>query len=310
MSTRLSKHIESLLSRHSCVVVPGLGGFVLEVLPARLDREEHLAYPPSAALRFNEELTHHDGLLEQRYAHVYGISTRRGRIMIEEDVRALRAALVRSRRYHLPSLGWLQLSEEGILSFRSEASGILSGVSYGLSPVALTTHSAKGQAPTEQSVAQGAERSYIQVRIPKRAVAWGATAAAIVLAFLPWSRSGESREHFTASFVPNEVSVTQLWGSEAMKLATPVQEAEPTSVWVEPEVGKYYVIIASERSEARAMEHYDKAQSEGLLRLEILKGAKMHRLSAGSFASSAEAYTYLNQIVARHKAAWVYTPAK
>ena len=67
----LSRHIESLLLAHDCVIVPGLGGFVAHYVPARRIAEEQLFLPPSRSVGFNQQLTINDGLLVQSYMQAY-----------------------------------------------------------------------------------------------------------------------------------------------------------------------------------------------------------------------------------------------
>ena len=87
MNYRLAEQITFLLLRHHYVVVPQLGGFIREVLPASYNADKAIAYPPSAELHFNQELTHSDGLLEERYALLLGLSLRRARLVLEEEVK-------------------------------------------------------------------------------------------------------------------------------------------------------------------------------------------------------------------------------
>lgn len=44
----LAKHIETLLVKHNCVVIPGLGGFVTQHQDAYYNEEEGCFYPPCA----------------------------------------------------------------------------------------------------------------------------------------------------------------------------------------------------------------------------------------------------------------------
>lgn len=105
MNSRLAEQISYLLLRHEYVVVPQLGGFIREKLPASYDRSKHLAYPPSAELHFNSEMTHSDGLLEERYALLLGLSLRRARLVLEEEVSQLRRQLIQQGTYHLSGIG-------------------------------------------------------------------------------------------------------------------------------------------------------------------------------------------------------------
>ena len=63
----LSRHIESLLLHHDCVIVPGLGGFGTQYVPARRIEEEFLFLPPYRSVGFNQQLVLNDGLLVQSY---------------------------------------------------------------------------------------------------------------------------------------------------------------------------------------------------------------------------------------------------
>ena len=42
----LVRHIEYLLTEHDCVLVPGLGGFVLQYVPARFSEGRKSIQPP------------------------------------------------------------------------------------------------------------------------------------------------------------------------------------------------------------------------------------------------------------------------
>lgn len=315
MSTRLAKHLESLLATEACVVVPGLGGFILEMMPARVDLSVHLAYPPQAELHFNEALSHHDGLLEALYAHIYGVSRRRARLLLEEDVRMLRQSLVRHRHHQLGRLGELRLSEEGTISFSQNRLGLVSSIAYGLSSVPLPQQAQATRQVAEHS--SGETGAYLHLKLSKRGLAWTSAAAVMALALLPWSRQNyRPTEHFTASFVPSERGVRQLWGDlpeTSTVQAVAALEADRSNQeedLVEPEIGRYYVIIASERDEARARIHYDRARGETLAHLAVLKGSRMYWVSAGDFTSAAEAYRYMQEIRSTHAQAWVYTPSR
>lgn len=67
----LSRHIESLMLKHDCVIVPGLGGFVTQYVPARRVEGEQLFLPPCRTVGFNQQLTLNDGLLVQSYMQAY-----------------------------------------------------------------------------------------------------------------------------------------------------------------------------------------------------------------------------------------------
>ncbi len=332
MKNRLAKHIETLLTRELCVVVRGLGGFVVEAKAAYWDRESLLAFPPSLVLHFNERLDYQDGFLEERYAEVYGISLRRARIMIDEDVRALRSELVKHKTYSLEGLGVLTLSSSGVMSFEPHLSSAFHSVAYGLSPVAIPnvqqTAAANLPTPIEKS-----KSPYFTFRLSKRAVAWSSAAAILLLALFPWSnvKQGEVPQTYQAGLAPNTTVVESLWHKDKAPKVEPQVEvqtlreeikelneekAEPevikvqdeVSIYLTPTKGRYYVIIASEYSENLIKQHYAlaKAKGEKFSELGVLKVGRIYRLSGASFETATGAYTLVKRLEAEDCPAWVY----
>lgn len=64
----LALHIEYLLLRHDCVVVPGLGAFLTHREEAYIDEQTSMIMPPSRQLGFNSDVRLNDGLLAQSVA--------------------------------------------------------------------------------------------------------------------------------------------------------------------------------------------------------------------------------------------------
>ena len=57
------RHINNLLLKHNCVIVPGLGGFVANYKSARIHPVNHTFTPPAKEIVFNTGLKHNDGIL-------------------------------------------------------------------------------------------------------------------------------------------------------------------------------------------------------------------------------------------------------
>ena len=68
---RIVGHIESLLLRNDCVIIPRFGGFVLRELPASFEETDALFCPTHKEISLNTNLWHTDGLLAESYMHVY-----------------------------------------------------------------------------------------------------------------------------------------------------------------------------------------------------------------------------------------------
>ena len=315
MNSRLAEQISYLLLRHEYVVVPQLGGFIREKLPASYDRSKHLAYPPSAELHFNAEMTHSDGLLEERYALLLGLSLRRARLTLEEEVSQLRHQLIQQGTYHLSGIGELQLSREGHLSFTPDSAALATSASaYGYAPLSLP---ALPQATSDrQALSGGQDSRYISLRLPKRALGYAAAVVIAILALLPWWNKVETEQHYQAGFTPSVEVARQLFGEEK-KIAdasteTTAKGEQDNLRWSTEQDGRYYIIIATERTEERIQTYVEQARTTlpeaSLTALRSPRGRTI-RLALTSFDSSAEAYAHLNELVKEHpthRSAWVF----
>ncbi len=94
------EHIEYLMSRHDCVIVPGWGAFIAQYKSAYCDSEGRW-HKPERQISFNAELEYNDGLL-------VGSVMRRERCSFDTAVDIVRSNVV---TYHR------QLSEDDELSF-------------------------------------------------------------------------------------------------------------------------------------------------------------------------------------------------
>ena len=312
MNSRLAEQISYLLLRHEYVVVPQLGGFIREQLPASYDRVKHLAYPPSAELHFNSEMTHSDGLLEERYALLLGLSLRRARLVLEEEVSQLRHQLIQQGSFHLAGIGEIRLTREGQLTFSPDATAPATSASaYGYAPLSLPTLPQADRAPRPSSY----DSRYISLRLSKRALGYAAVIVIALLALLPWGNKVETEQHYQAGFTPSTEVARQLFGDGPKKAEPTAQEATPkqgTIQWSTEQDGRYYIIIATERTEERINTYATQTRStlpEATLTALRSPRGRTIRLALTSFDTSAEAYTYLNKLVKEypiHRSAWVF----
>lgn len=67
-------HIEYLLRHHACVIVPGIGAFIVSSHPARFSEDGLTLFPPRREICFNSALSHDDGVLAGSIARRQGIS--------------------------------------------------------------------------------------------------------------------------------------------------------------------------------------------------------------------------------------------
>lgn len=129
----LERHIEILLLRNDCVIVPGLGGFISSHIPATYDERDCLFLPPQRTLGFNPKLNINDSLLVQSYTEAYDISYPDAQNRISEEVNELKQIIYNEGSYELCDIGTLYLNNDGNLEFKPCEAGILTPDLYSLS---------------------------------------------------------------------------------------------------------------------------------------------------------------------------------
>ncbi len=155
----LSRHIECLMLKHDCVIVPGLGGFVTQYVPARYVSDEQLFLPPYRSVGFNSQLTLNDGLLVQSYMQVYGTDYSETLKLIDDAVMQLKNELQEKGEYEFEGIGKLIMSIEGSYNFIPCEAGVLSPELYGLDAVnvAAVKHTVQAE-EQEKAIAKEKKR--------------------------------------------------------------------------------------------------------------------------------------------------------
>lgn len=133
----LEKHISNLLSVHDCVIVPGLGGFIANYVPAVIHPVNHTFTPPSRKLAFNARLRNNDGILANAVAAGSGVSYAEAIRQIDSEVNALLARLAGGHPLTIAGAGTLAAGEDGFLSFTPEAGLNLLDDAFGLTTFTL-----------------------------------------------------------------------------------------------------------------------------------------------------------------------------
>lgn len=113
----LDQHLHRLFLDHDCVVVPGLGGFVCNRIPARYDVARQELVPPVRSVLFNERIIHHDGVLVEAIARSEASSMDEALAAVEAEAAVLKAELQAGKTIRIHQVGRLYAGDEGRLQF-------------------------------------------------------------------------------------------------------------------------------------------------------------------------------------------------
>ncbi len=193
----LSRHIESLLLKNDCVIVPGLGGFITQYVPARYVADEQLFLPPFRSVGFNPQLAINDGLLVQSYMQAYDTNYPETVKLINNAVSQLKKRLHEEGEYELAGIGTLTISIDGKYNFAPCEAGVLSPELYGLDAVSVEeteqtvassrhTGKAEGKDDPESDKSATSKGNYT-ISINRELVNYAAAAVVAVCFYLLWA---------------------------------------------------------------------------------------------------------------------------
>lgn len=110
------RHLEYLISRHDCVIVPGLGAVLARNVSAEESADCGRWTPPCRNYSFNGSLTETDGLLAGSVARALGISHERATELLADELLGMRRQLDHEGSLSLGRVGRLyRESDEGVL---------------------------------------------------------------------------------------------------------------------------------------------------------------------------------------------------
>lgn len=311
MSDLLSQHIITLLRRHDCVIVPGVGAFVATCESATLSGD--VLAPPSRRVVFNPDLLHDDGLLASSYARRMKIPFEHAREKV-----AAEAALLHRR---LKAEGVVTINRVGTLHRR--AGGRLEFVPEGAWTLPLPLIRAAQAAPQFEVVkpaASESDKAVAVVRVPLH-LRWIRVAAAAVILFgisfaLTTPISMNDAQHaslaapaITAPEAENWPAPDEPVGLE-LKIAIPaVEPVATTAIAIEQPApvapAPYVVIVASLPTPEKAEEYI---ASQGIASLQVLRSGDKYRIYTGEGNSPEEAMANANKLSgfsSRYPDAWV-----
>ncbi|WP_165499053.1 SPOR domain-containing protein [Gramella sp. KN1008] len=113
----ITSHIQDLLYRYECVVLPGFGAFLSQKQSAYIDNDSNEFYPPKKLISFNRQLIKNDGLLVNYIAEVEAVKYNVASNMIQEFVYDLENSLQNESKAELANIGKFYLDSEDKLQF-------------------------------------------------------------------------------------------------------------------------------------------------------------------------------------------------
>ena len=113
MKIPISNYINDLLFHHDCVVVSGLGAFILNSESASVDEKGKIE-PPKKIISFNRLINQNDGLLANYISEKHSISYEEGCIEIARFYKRIMFKLKNNEKIELDNIGILEYNDGNI----------------------------------------------------------------------------------------------------------------------------------------------------------------------------------------------------
>ena len=145
----LSKMVKELILDDDKVVLPGLGCFVAEIVPAYFSDKGYTINPPYRKLYFRSRPDEGEALIDF-YAKSNEVAYDVAEKIIKDFVSELKAVLVSKKVVVFPGLGRLRATKENNIFFIADEDLDIYPEGFGLEPISLKTHQ---ETPEEVSAA-------------------------------------------------------------------------------------------------------------------------------------------------------------
>ena len=113
----ITEHIEHLILRHDCVVIPGIGALIAHYIPAYIDTELECIFPPKRKLTFNPSINHNDGLLAMSVARKERVAYESALEIVNEQVKEIQNYIHNQGEVEIGRLGILSLNNDDKSSY-------------------------------------------------------------------------------------------------------------------------------------------------------------------------------------------------
>ena len=134
----LAKNLEILLLNNNLVMVPGLGGFLVDNKQAEFDSDENnLMLPPGRFIVFNKELKTNDGLIVHAYMQNYDATYPQALKQLEIDVQEINDLLDENGWVVPENIGTLRKNLEGHISFEQQHTSVITPSLFALPAIRL-----------------------------------------------------------------------------------------------------------------------------------------------------------------------------
>lgn len=295
-----STHLEKLLVCHDYVVVPGLGGFVVQFQSAEI--MDNSITPPCAVVGFNPLMQHNDGLLAMEISRSEQIPYRGALNLITDQTAEIQSSLRLGEMVQIGKLGSIQLDESQNMIFTPEKIPDFLPHNFGLRTLRINSIQQKSGKKKEIRIVFSTSKFY----------KYAATVLLIAGLFVATPRLTDVRKSASACLTPqlfqNTIKTTTILSDESQIREPEFSELKQPEVVEQETVKKFHVVVASLPTKESANRFCKELSDSNFKNAHVLKPIKTYRIAIESFSDKEEAIKYMENLRKtddRFETAWV-----
>ena len=286
-------YIESLLIRNDYVIIPELGGFVVQAQSAQISSNG--ITPPLSYVGFNARMNNNDGLLATEILRSENISYREANKRIEAQVEQIKNELYRRNKVEIGKLGYLYLNKEQQISFTSSQEYYFLPSNFGFK----TLHA--------QQREKNEEKKIIFALPSKNVFRYAAVILALFGIFFTSPKIGNS-EISSFAGINNPLVLFESTTNTIVRNKVEAEEIVVQEITINH--SKEYHIIVSCLPNIKSAEHYcELLKAKHYDNVRILPSSKTNRIAVESFSDKETATLYLKRLRKSNKEfkdAWLH----
>ncbi|MFZ4726799.1 MAG: hypothetical protein ACOYMD_15305, partial [Paludibacter sp.] len=275
---KIFQHIEKLLAQHDYVVVPNLGGFVVQMQSAVLLPDSIIA--PQDTVGFNPLMHHSDGLLAIEIARNEAISYRMAMEYVDNEVLLFKSTLSDTGQLQFGNLGTFHQNESGNLLFYPNSKVDFLPQNFGLADIQIS----------QINQNQTQEPKKVIITLPSTRFYKYAAAAILIFGLLFITPKVNDMRH------SNTANLTSLLTENSLKedvetrnsLSQKAEIVKANDVEIKTEneeLKTFHVIIASLGTQKIADQFCETLNKEEFPDVQVLAPSKTYRVAIQSFSN-------------------------
>lgn len=303
----ITNHIQDLLYRYECVILPGFGAFLSQRQPAYIKEDTGAFYPPKKVVSFNGQLVKSDGLLANYITEAENISYPAAVNRIAVFVDQLENSLESDGSVELENIGSFSYSNEGNLQFEPlEKLNFLSD-SFGLDSFNSAKVNREVYKEQVEELEEKAPINFTPERRKTPAFLKYAAVAVIALGLGGFAGLNIYSDQVTKHNLAEQQEAQDQLQQQIQQATFVIDNPLPAITFnIEKQSGNYHIVAGAFRVEENAVKKVDELRNEGFkARLIDVNKFGLHQVVYESLQTRREALKLLREVKRSNEGAWL-----